>query len=73
MHYTPKTSPSRTALRKATLALLLAPGARAWMDAAGDGAAYSPSALLPRLRARLVRRFAGPQPNRSLPDAPCAL
>lgn len=70
MHYSEKVSPSRAALRKATRALLARPFYPAWQDGAGEGAAFSAALLLPRLRAKLARRAAAKDLNRSQPHAP---
>lgn len=55
MHYTPRVSPSRVGMRKATQALWERDSACAWLDAAGDGEAFSSAALMPLLRAQVAR------------------
>ena len=73
MHYAPNLSPSRQAVRKATRALLLSrPLTGAWQDGSGDGAAFSPEGLLPRLRAKLAARLDDQPTTGGATDARCA-
>ena len=72
MHYAPKVSPSRMAMRKATLALLSRSSCSAWLDAAGEGVAFSRSALMPMLRVKLAGALTTKLSNRGKSDVRCA-
>jgi hypothetical protein len=72
MHYTPKVSPSRLAMRKATLALLSRSSCSAWLDAAGEGEAFSRHTLMPRLRVKLAGALIIKRSTRGKSDVRCA-
>ncbi len=72
MHCTPRISFSRVGLRKATQALWSRESACAWIDANGEGEAFSSATLMPRLRAQMAHSRFLPISTRGKSDVRCA-
>lgn len=73
MHYAPKVSPSRQAVRKATRALLhVSPPAAAWQDASGDHTTFIRDSLLARLQVKLATKLNRKPATGGATDARCA-
>ncbi|MCB1103907.1 MAG: hypothetical protein H7A44_07245 [Opitutaceae bacterium] len=73
MHYAPKVSPSRQAVRKATRSLLLVrPVTPAWQDATGERITFAREGLLARLQAKLANRLKDQPATGGATDARCA-
>lgn len=73
MHYAPKVSPSRQAVRKATRSLLLVrPATPAWQDASDEHTTFFCDGLLARLQAKLAIKLSYQPSTGGATDARCA-